>query len=103
MNDATPVNVIDTHVHTRQLAEGNFVYNFTAKDVLNDLARGGVIVAHEMPNVSPPLTTFDEMKKRIIALRDRENYGGTYFCYNGHNIEEFRKCLADPEVRPYLV
>lgn len=56
-----------------------------------------------MPNTTPPLTTHKEIKSRIKELQSIKNYGGLYFCYNGKNLKELKKCLADPEVHAYIV
>ena len=101
---SVPVDVVDSHIHSRQKQTGEHVYDFDAHHVFNDLVEGGVMMAHEMPNTKPPLTTFEEIKSRISELNTIENYGGLYFCYNGKNLNELKKCLADNnEVRPFLV
>lgn len=103
MSENFSVNVVDTHIHSRQKPTGIKKHNFNALHVFADLQDGGVMMAHEMPNTTPPLTTYTEIKSRIEELRDISNYGGLYFCYNGHNIDELKTCLADEEVRKYIV
>lgn len=69
MNESIAVDVIDTHIHSRQKPTGEHVYDFNAEHVFADLEKGGVLLAHEMPNTKPPLTTYAEIKSRIIELR----------------------------------
>lgn len=100
---SVPVDVVDSHIHSRQKPSGIKKHNFDASHAFADLGHGGVMIAHEMPNTTPPLTTYVEIKSRIEELKQINNYGGLYFCYNGKNINELKSCLADPEIKKYIV
>jgi dihydroorotase-like cyclic amidohydrolase len=100
---SVPVDVVDSHIHSRQKPTGIKTYEFDATHVFADLENSGVMMAHEMPNTTPPLTTYVEIKSRIEELKHISNYGGLYFCYNGKNLEELKSCLADPEIKKYIV
>jgi dihydroorotase len=101
------LDVIDTHVHPRDpenFPDEERVYReFGAKSALYDLATGGVLMAHGMPNLKIPLTTYESFKKCALALKDYPAYGGLYFCYNGTNLRELIKCYSDPETRKHLM
>lgn len=101
------LDTIDSHVHLRDpenYPESERAYSqFGVKSALQDLEMGGVLMAHAMPNLKVPLTTYESFKKCVVAIKDYPAYGGIYFCYNGTNMRELMKCYADPEVQKHLV
>lgn len=107
MSQRAHVDVIDTHDHLRDPEifpdENRSYQEFGADAALKDLYHGWVAIAHAMPNTKTPLTTHATIKAYILSLKDKENFWGVYFCYNGTNILELQSAFADPEVRPYLV